>query len=135
MEYMPLARSESVTEKRTFAEHALVRRCAVPAMGYIEKGILHTSYDAGMIYFAGIYQTIKETRTGKDITVFCILTSEPEQPEVRRVHDRMLLILTEDKVREWLNCGDSPVDVQFFIACQKAPLLALVNKVSGFKML
>ena len=133
------ARSETVTEKKTFAEHVLTRRCAVPLMGWFEgsarypnKDFLHMDYTSGLMYIAGIYKTVNDYGTGKEVPVYCILTQDPEQPEVEAVHDRMPLLIEYGRIKEWLSCGTSAESVKSFISAQKTPLMALVKRASVF---
>jgi len=138
-DYLCNARSESVTEKPTFAEHVLIHRCILPVMGYWEgsvnspeRDILHMDFKSGLMYLAGIYKSVKDGATGKQISVCCILTQNPVQSEVKKVHDRMPVLIEGDRIGEWLTCGTTPGSVREFIAAQKTPLLAVVNRMTAF---
>jgi len=136
-DFMYNARSETVTEKNMFADHVLARRCIVPIMGYLEgpmgypdREFLHVDYKSGLMYFAGIYKPVRDKNTGSQISVYCLLTQDPEQPEVKKVHQRMPLLIERDNIKKWLACGTSPANIQSFIAAQKAPLLAVINRTA-----
>lgn len=88
------ARSETVCEKKTFKE-LLHNRCIVPASYYYELDALRnkitfTNHD--ILYFAALY----------DHQQFVILTTQAND-SVKRIHDRMPLILSEEEVDLWLN--------------------------------
>ncbi len=91
------ARAETVTEKRSFKECVLSRRCVIPAKGFYEWSADKERYnfeDPGKILFlAGCYDTEKR---------FVIITTAANE-SVSPVHPRMPLLLTEDEIEKWLN--------------------------------
>ena len=98
------ARSETASQKPTFKDGMLHRRCIIPASWYFEwnrneKG--KPKYAIGIeqkevIYMAGIY------RYEHDRPVFSILTREPAE-SIQFIHNRMPVILPREAIRNWLN--------------------------------
>lgn len=113
------ARAETVTDKRMFGS-IFSRRCVIPAEKYYEwdanrnkatfshrqnpqwyqsqennKDRLPETYKK-TLYMAGFYDLYD------GIDRFVILTTDANE-SVRRVHDRMPLILEEDEVKRWLS--------------------------------
>ena len=103
------ARSETVAERPTFRDSFIARRCLIPANGFFEwqrdasgKGSpwwIHAT-DSGVITFAGIWSIWN----GPDGTIesCAILTTEPNGL-MKRIHDRMPVILDEDWADVWLD--------------------------------
>ena len=106
------ARSETASQKPTFKDGMLHRRCIVPASWYFEwnrneKG--KPKYAIGndqknVIYMAGIY------RFEHDKPVFSILTREPAG-SIQFIHNRMPVILPKEAVRDWLNTSYRAEDI------------------------
>jgi putative SOS response-associated peptidase YedK len=112
------ARSETVMDKKLFAEAARSRRCAVPATGFFEWGsdreqlsllgeasgkpqkrkYLFTLPGADFFYLAGLYD-----RQGR----FVIMTREADGAAAE-IHDRMPVILPPDGRGAWLEDGLAP---------------------------
>lgn len=107
------ARSETVDRKPAFREPFRDRRCWVLADGFYEwhsqggqKVPVHFRLPDGRPFaFAGLWD---RWRGDDDELVSCtILTTEPSD-EVRRIHDRMPVILPEDARDRWLDPGADP---------------------------
>ena len=98
------ARSETASQKPTFRDGMLQRRCIIPASWYFEwnkneRG--RPKYAIGaenknVIYMARIY------RFEHDKPVFSILTRDPAE-SIQFIHHRMPVILPREAVRDWLN--------------------------------
>ncbi len=113
------ARVESAAKKPSFADSWKSHRCIVPATHYYEwehlkdvstgkekigdKYILQTR-DKEMTYLCGLYRIIG------DLPYFVILTREPGE-DIRFIHDRMPLILPEEKIDEWIRPDLNPDDI------------------------
>lgn len=113
------ARVESAAEKKTFSSDWLRHRCVVPATGYYEWehiGQLNGKRKTGDKYaihpqgstatwLAGLYRIEKE----QDFyyPVFTILTREPGEA-VRRIHDRMPVILPKSEIADWIRPDGDP---------------------------
>jgi putative SOS response-associated peptidase YedK len=107
------ARAETVNEKPIFRELLKSWRCLVPATGYFEWEKQEDSKDktkhllklgnSKMLYMAGIYNKIIDA-AGAEQQVFTILTTEANE-SVRKIHDRMPLILEGENRKIWLGDG------------------------------
>lgn len=122
------ARAESVAEKPSFKRAFSQRRCLVPADGFYEwkkEGNFKRPY---YIYnaknkpmsFAGLWETWfpKEgtfpnfTATKEEpLHTFTIITTEANQ-KLQQLHDRMPVIIPEDKREQWLNSEASSGDLE-----------------------
>ena len=99
------ARAETVLERPTFATHIQQRRCLLPAAGFYEwdsakEKVTCTAEHNGTILMAGFY------RTEEDGPHFIIVTTAAND-SMRRIHDRMPLILSEEEAISWLHGGTS----------------------------
>lgn len=94
------ARAESVLEKKIFADGIQYHRAVIPASHFYEwnqrkeKNIFE-SQDGEILYLAGIFDIIENEER------FVILTTEANA-SMKPVHDRMPLILRQDKIEDWL---------------------------------
>ncbi|MDY3917591.1 MAG: SOS response-associated peptidase family protein [Candidatus Limivivens sp.] len=93
-------RCESILEKGWFREDMTYRRCLVPAAGFYEwdrgkNKITFEGENGAVLYMAGFYQWFPEGKR------FVILTTKANA-SVRRVHDRMPLIFSEEEGKRWL---------------------------------
>ncbi|MCJ7846080.1 SOS response-associated peptidase [Blautia sp. NSJ-175] len=94
------ARQETALEKRTFRDSLLLRRCVIPAKNFYEwdkkkEKYTFTRPDGRILFFAGIYNRYGEEQR------FVILTTQAND-SMRRIHDRMPLILEERQVKDWI---------------------------------
>lgn len=97
------ARVETAPEKTMFRECMARRRVAVPACGFYEwnragEKAVFESVTGKELYFAGCYRF-----EGAE-PHFVILTTEPNE-SVRKIHDRMPLILNREQLEGWLADG------------------------------
>lgn len=100
------ARSETVTEKKMFAESISKRRCIVPSTGFYEwqkkddtkkkDKYLFNFDDSKVLYMTGIYQKIK------DIDYFVILTENANE-SISDIHDRMPVCLDKKDSGIWMS--------------------------------
>ncbi len=109
------ARVETAATKPMFREAWQRRRCIVPASWYFEwehipagdgktkTGDKFSIRPAGCdhTWLCGLY-TFE-----RDLPVFAVITREPGE-NVARIHDRMPLILPEDKIDEWIRPDITP---------------------------
>ena len=109
------ARSEPAGSKPLFRESWGTRRCVIPATAYFEWE--HTTNPDGKVavgqkyrihplagshtFLAGPY------RLEQSLPVFVILTREPAE-DLRRIHDRMPLMLPEESLASWLSPEGDP---------------------------
>ena len=110
------ARSETALEKNMFRAPMLTQaglpqtgRCLIPASAYFEwetrdkqkiKYKLRPAKE-GLFTFAGLYRS----EAGSDTPVFVILTA-PAAEGISFIHDRMPLILPEERREDWLASGE-----------------------------
>ncbi len=112
------ARTETAADKPTFKDAWKSRRCIIPASWYFEwehfkgdDGKIKTGdkymirpVDSAVTWLCGLY------RIENDLPVFTVLTREPSE-ELRRIHDRMPLILPEEKIDEWIRPDSRPENI------------------------
>ncbi len=112
------ARLETAGEKPTFKEAYESHRCIIPAAYYyewehlkspdgkIKTGKKYAIQPTGstVTWLGGLY------RIEDGYPVFVILTKEPTA-ELGKIHDRMPLILPENKIDEWINPKSNPNEV------------------------
>ena len=103
------ARAETAAEKPMFREAWQAHRCIVPASWYYEwehrvrndgkketgDKYLIQPKGAAAVWMCGLY------RIEDGLPAFVVLTREAGEP-IRFIHDRMPLILPEDKIGEWI---------------------------------
>ena len=104
------ARVETAGTKPSFKDAWLTRRCIIPASYYFEwdhrpDGKTGDKYaiqpeNCTITYLAGLYQ-MQEYR-GLTYPVFTVLTREPSE-ELKKIHDRMPLILPHSVIQDWIN--------------------------------
>ncbi len=104
------ARSETLTEKRTFSNLLKQRRCVVISDGYyewkIEKKIKRPYYihyaDNSFLSMAGLWSTWID-QAGEKINSYTVITTSPKE-EISHIHNRMPAILSGKDIEKWLNC-------------------------------
>jgi len=109
------ARTETAAQKPTFRESWEKHRCIIPASWYYEwehmagsDGRVRTgdkymiqSRGSSMTWLCGLY------RIEDGLPCFAVLTREPPE-DLRRIHDRMPLILPKDRLDDWINPRTRP---------------------------
>ena len=110
------ARSEEILGKPMFRQSVQKRRCLVPADGFFEWKRLDEKTKIphfislalrDVFFIAGIYEAATESRP----ETYALLTTGPNEL-MREIHDRMPVILTRSKARQWIWPGTvSPDDV------------------------
>ncbi|MDO4168648.1 MAG: SOS response-associated peptidase family protein [Lachnospiraceae bacterium] len=94
------ARAESALQKQSFSESVLYRRCIVPAKKFYEwdaskTKVTFTYPESPSIYMAGFYHQFQGEQR------FIVLTTAAND-SMKRIHDRMPLILRENQIEEWI---------------------------------
>ena len=125
------ARSETVSTRRTFRESFLARRCLVPADGFYEWESRadgkrpHWIHRPGRALFAmaGIWAPWRRDG-GAPLATFSVLTRDASGP-IRRLHDRVPVILPETLWTDWLARGTAPETLHGMLADIGAPELRL----------
>lgn len=109
------ARSETAADKPSFREAWKRHRCVIPASCYFEwehfggadgrrkTGDKYRIRGTGSasLRLAGLY------RVENGFPVFTVLTREPTE-ELKRLHDRMPLLLPSDRVSDWIDPRNAP---------------------------
>ncbi len=113
------ARMETAAQKPTFAEAWKSHRCIVPSSYYFEwehlkdpstgkekTGDKYFLQPKGseLTYLCGLYRIVD------GLPYFVVLTREPSE-EIRFIHDRMPLILPEEKIDDWIRPDSRPEDI------------------------
>ncbi len=105
------ARSETIATKPAFRAAYIKRRCLVPASGYFEwkvEGGAKQPYnicleERGLLAFAGLWEHWEGEKETLD--TFTIVTTAASD-QVKHIHDRMPVILSEQDCRLWLTSDD-----------------------------
>jgi putative SOS response-associated peptidase YedK len=112
------ARTETASVKPLFMDAWKRRRCIIPASWYYEwehftslTGKVKTGdkfaiqpCSSTVTWLCGLY------RIEDGFPVFTILTREPSE-ELRKIHDRMPLILPGEKIEEWIHPDSKPEEI------------------------
>jgi len=104
------ARAEGIWEKPSFRHASARRRCLIPATGFYEwehYGQSRIPWQFGVkgeqvFSLGGIWEQWNGA-SGEEIETCAIITVAPNET-MRRVHNRMPLIIHPDNYEKWLNC-------------------------------
>ena len=129
------ARAETVATKPAFRSALVKRRCLVPADGWYEwraepgvpKQPFFIAPRSGVAAFAGLYERWGDTRT------FTIVTTSASD-ELRRLHERMPVVLPPDVWDAWLDPAHDDVEALCGLLTPREgfaayPVTTLVNNV------
>ena len=102
------ARGETLREKRAFRGCLQRQRCAIPADSFFEwrksstprQPVRFLLHDREPFFFAGLWDQWKKP-DGTTLRSFTIITTEANDL-VRRLHDRMPVILTGLQATQWI---------------------------------
>lgn len=125
------ARSETVATRSAFRDSFLARRCLVPADGFYEWEARATGRQPYWIHrpgsalfaMAGIWALWRDG-DGARLATFAILTREAPEP-IRRLHDRVPVILPQDCWTDWLARGTVLKSLQAIVERSDPPELRL----------
>lgn len=103
-------RAETLTEKRTFHDLLISRRCVIPADGFYEwkktpngkVPFRFTLKDDNAFCFAGLWDEWTDKSTGEVHQTFTILTTAPNSL-LQAYHTRMPVILSPEMSEKWLD--------------------------------
>lgn len=108
------ARSEGIYERYTFKRAIVNKRCVIPTNGFFEWQKLNDGKKSEkylikktsnpMLYLAGIYDNFVDTKSGRTIYQFVIITREA-RGLIRSIHSRMPVHVEKRDILKWLN-GD-----------------------------
>lgn len=106
------ARIETVLEKPSFRESALLKRCVIPASGYFEwtqaepKIPIYIHPPEGMLGFAGIYWWWRNPqKSATDPTrwvLTCSILTKQASANLATIHDRNPVMLSPDSLAAWM---------------------------------
>ena len=110
------ARAETIFDKASFKRPVRHQRCIFPVSGFYEwqrtetgkDPILFTDPQAQPLALAGIWSTWTDP-TGNHISTCSILTTQANR-DLAPIHDRMPVILCEDRTDQWLDPGVTSPD-------------------------
>lgn len=112
------ARAETLLEKPSFKNLLRKKRCVIIADGFYEwqkqegnpRKVRHfiKLKSNEPFAFAGLWDTWTDKATGESITTAVIITTEPNEL-IEEIHNRMPVILPEDKINIWLEHGDNNI--------------------------
>ncbi len=110
------ARMETVHEKPAFRRAFAARRCLLPADGYFEwygerKGAKQPFFirphDGGILAMAGLYEIWRDPQRPEDdpdaLLWTCTVLTTSAEDEVGRIHDRMPLLVEQERWESWLD--------------------------------
>ena len=111
------ARSESLAEKPAFRDAFRRRRCLVLADGWYEwqpaAGGKQPWYlrpkEPGPLSFAGLWERWTDPATGAPLESCTIVTTEAPEA-IRRIHERMPVVVGEENRDRWLDTAFSDTD-------------------------
>lgn len=103
------ARAESLEEKASYRNLLMSRHCIIIADGFYEwkksgdkKIPFYIKLKSGEVFgFPGLWDLWSQKEGGEIIKSCTIITTEPNEL-MKRIHNRMPVILTGNKIREWL---------------------------------
>lgn len=117
------ARAETITEKQTYKKPFLSgQRCLVPATGFYEwqktdekNKTPYNIYltDQPIFSFAGLFIGSKDAE-GNEYKTFTIITTTPNSL-MKKIHDRMPVILTKEEEKDWLSESEDPSALQLML--------------------
>ena len=111
------ARAETLTEKPAYASLLQSQRCIIIANGYYEW--MRTSqgrmpyyiYDPAnnILPFAGLWDKWENDKKQHRIT--CTIITTGPSTELKHIHNRMPVILTKERMDEWIDCSYPKAEV------------------------
>ena len=108
-------RSETVVNKPNFRKYLDTARCIVPADSFYEwkaQGKIKNPYrfvlNNQLFGLGAVYRKIPD-ESGNDHYTFCLITTTPNEIVVL-AHDRMPVIISQEKEAYWLDPNSKPAD-------------------------
>ena len=114
------ARSETLTEKPSFRNALVRRRCVIPADGFyewerLEGGVRQPVHfrrrDGDLFGFAGLWEEWQDPDAENELLRTCTIVTTSANETVSPVHDRMPVMLTPDAEAIWLNSSVRDTDL------------------------
>jgi len=112
------ARQESVSSKPSFREAFKKRRCLIPADGFYEwyeaKGqkqpVFITLPDKKPFAFAGLWESWQDKSSPGIIYRSCTIITREAAGDLRKIHDRMPVVLAPGAYAAWMEPGKDGVE-------------------------
>lgn len=112
------ARGETILEKPTFSKAFKTKRCLVPATAFFEWEKIDehkekrkiSVKDQTIFSMAGICDSFLD-KNGNEAVMYSIITTEANG-QMKKIHDRMPVILTPETEADYLNLNHAPEKVQ-----------------------
>jgi putative SOS response-associated peptidase YedK len=136
------ARAETLAEKSAFKRSFQTRRCLVPADAFYEwkrldagkkpkkQPMLIRRRDGDPLAFAGLWSVWRgPDKDQEPMRSLTIVTTSPNRP-MAEVHDRMPVILPEDRWAEWLDRSNDDLDALSKLLVPAADDLLTLSPVS-----
>jgi putative SOS response-associated peptidase YedK len=125
------ARSETLARSPAFRDALERRRCVVPVDSFYEwrrEGSVRQPFrvvhiDGRPLALAGLWAGWRDPETDMIVRSFSIVTGEPIDL-IRPIHDRMPVVLSEDRWPLWLDPDADPAELQGLL--QPDPTLELI---------
>lgn len=108
------AKSEDITEKRSYKAAFEKRRCIIPLSGFFEwkkeeagpkRPFLIRLKDEPILSAAGVWEYWQSKTTQQEVYSFSIITTEANTA-MKEIHDRMPVILSREDENFWLDPGN-----------------------------
>ncbi len=123
------ARAESVAEKPAFRDAYRKRRCLIPANGFYEwkqeSGRKQPYYvcpaQEELFAFAGLWEAWRDLQT-------CAIVTTGANDVMRRIHERMPVIVARDDYSKWLAGGEGLLSPAPNEAIRAYPVSPAVNR-------
>ncbi len=108
------AKSEEITEKKSYKAAFLKRRCIVPISGFYEwksENKVKTPFaitlkNQAIMSVAGIWEHWQSSESSQAVDSFSIVTTASNE-FMSKIHARMPVILSEDQETTWLDSGSN----------------------------
>lgn len=121
------ARIETISEKRTFKDAFLKRRCLIPASGYYEWAMLKNKKQPyffkpeqdPIMAFAGIWS---KWASPKGEVLSCAILTQPAYGNRQKIHERMPVIISPKDYCAYLNLKTDPLSIFEFVQNNPAQL-------------
>ena len=115
------ARAETLSEKPSFRSAYQKRRCLIPASGFYEwassaqgKQAYHIFREDQQVFaFAGLWEYWEREGTA---LYSCTIITTAANALIQPIHDRMPIIIAREHYPQWLNSGESGVNLQHLLS-------------------
>jgi putative SOS response-associated peptidase YedK len=121
------AKSEEITEKKSYKAAFQKRRCIVPVSGFFEWRtedkvkipFAITLKDKAIMSLAGVWEHWQSPESSESVDSFSIVTTAANS-FMAKIHTRMPVILSEDQEVKWLDSGTTVSELNEIMKSDKA---------------